>query len=259
MLPRSVISLVVGLSLALALVWGFPRVWYAQGKMDRQGYWLREASEVEGWEYRAVSVAESAEKVLVADRLICGEFSSPGSQPVRVFSAKRFSEKPHDIGLFVHTPDRCWTESGWRIEPVDPDLREIQLHGRNLLLERRLFVVGTQRELVYFGGLVGGEPLPYRLDHNLSVGMKHAMRQSGDRTGTALRAQDKRLWTRVWESFLSRRALMGPKQFIRISTPIREDDTGAADELLVDFLGKWLAPADYAEELATWQASVLRR
>ena len=61
------------------------------------------------------------------------------------------------------------------MEPVQPEFRQVNLHGIPLLLERRVFSTGRQRELVYFTGLVAGQPLPYRLDHNLSVGMRHAL------------------------------------------------------------------------------------
>ena len=65
---------------------------------------------------------------------------------------------------------------------------------------------------------------------------------------------DARLWERVWDGFRSRRPLLGPKQFIRISTPLRGTDLAAADRLLFEFLEQWLEPVDYAAELAAWQA-----
>jgi hypothetical protein len=173
---------------------------------------------------------------------------------LRVFSAKRYAESGNDFGLFVHTPDRCWTESGWRMEPVQPEFRRLEIHGIPLEFERRIFATESGRELVYFTGLVGGQPLPYRLDHNLSVGMRHALHVAKDDTGTTLRASDERFWRRVWESFLARRRLLGPKEFLRISTPISETGIAKADGLLEDFLSQWLQPVEYAKELQMWQA-----
>jgi hypothetical protein len=220
-------------------------------------FWLAEQSAVQGWEFKEIPLSESAEKLLVADRLVNGEFSQADRAAIRVFSAKRYTETQNEIGLFVHTPDRCWTETGWKMEVTEPDSRQIRLHGIPLALERRIFHHNGNRELVYFGGLVGGQPLPYRLDHNLSVGMKHALRTARDQTGTSLRASDERFWGRVFDSFVARRPLMGPKQFIRISTPMASDDGGQADALLTEFLSQWLQPVEYNAELRSWKLAQL--
>lgn len=235
-------------------LWLFPRVWYVQGSLGRDLLWFSEAAEVKGWNYREIPVAESAEKLLVADRLVNGEFASGEGRVVRVFSAKRYQERPDDVGLFVHTPDRCWTQAGWKLEVTTPDAVEVNLHGRKLVFERRVFSGGGQRELVYFGGIVGGQPLPYRLDHNLSIGMRYALAGAQDRTGSSLRASDSLFWRRVWDSFITRSPLFGPKQFVRISTPVGTEDPARGDRLLVEFLNQWLAVGDYPKELAAWSA-----
>ncbi len=232
----------------------FPAIWYTRADAKIGFFWLAEQTNITAWAYQQVPVSKSAEAVLVADNLVNGEFATSNRERlVRVFSAKRYVESQNEIGLFVHTPDRCWTESGWKMEPTRPEVSEIDLHGIPLVLERRIFVNGPVRELVYFGGLVGGQPLPYRLDHNLSVGMKHALRTAEDETGTTLRASDKRFWQHVWESFAARRRLIGPKQFIRISTPVTEGGIEKADGLLTEFLPKWLVPVDYDKELQAYR------
>jgi hypothetical protein len=215
-------------------------------------FWLTAQTNVVGWTFQDIPVSKSAEAVLVADRLINGEFKASTGAVVRVFSAKRYSESQNEVGLFVHTPDRCWTESGWQMEPTQLEFRELSVHGVPIAFERRIFDNGPQRELVYFAGLVGGQPLPYRLDHNLSVGMKHALHTAKDETGTTLRASDQRFWERIWESFASRRPLIGPKQFLRISTTVSGSDLGSADALLEDFLPRWLELVPYDKELKEW-------
>ena len=242
-------------SLLLLALWFFPLAWYTRTSSNQQYFWLTERTNLTGWAYHQVPVAESAEAILVADRLVNGEFTNSIGKAVRVFSAKRYQEKQNEIGLFVHTPDRCWTESGWKLEPAAPEMIELELHGTKILFERRIFTVGAQRELVYFAGLTGGQPLPYRLDHNLSVGMKHQLALARDKTGTTLRGSDQRLWTRVWESFASRRPLLGPKQFLRISTPVNPANLSDGDRLIQEFLSQWLSPSDYHQELAHWQNS----
>jgi hypothetical protein len=242
------------LALAVVLCWVFPRFWYSSPDPQRGLFWLAEQEEIPGWTFREMPVSESAERALVADRLVAGEFTRTNGSPVRVFSAKRYVEKENEIGLFVHTPDRCWTEAGWKLEVSQPEVVQLKVQGLAMCFERRIFTAGNQRELVYFGGIVGGQPLPFRLDHNLSVGVRYSLRRSADRTGTTLRASDAKLWTRTWDSFRSRSPLMGPKQFIRVSTPIHGNDLWLADRTLEDFLGRWLRLSDYQTELASWKS-----
>lgn len=251
---RRSLAVVAGLFCApLLLVWGFPMAWYTQSTPGQGYFWLLERTNIANWSYREAPVGESAEAVLVADRLVNGEFSNPEGRVVRVFSANRYEEKRNEIGLFVHTPDRCWTQAGWKFGACDPETVEMELHGVRVLFERRIFEGGGQRELVYFAGLAAGQPLPYRLDHNFSVGARHAATFGSREGGTALRATDSRLWTRVWDSFIHRRELFGPKQFLRISTPALPGLEGRADELLRSFLGQWLESADFAAEQRRWR------
>jgi len=240
---------------AILLCWGFPFVWYTHANPDGKYFWLSEQRAVEGWTYSEEPVAKSAEAILVADRLTSGQFTNVTGQSVHIFSAKRYQEKQNEIGLFVHTPDRCWTESGWQIEPNAPDVLSLVIHGAPIQFERRIFTGGGHRELVYFCGLTGGQTLPYRLDHNLSVGMRYQLKQGLEKTGTTLRAGDSHLWARVWEAFISRRPLFGPKQFIRISTPIDALPPAEGDRLLQTFLTQWLLPGDFQTELRDWKQS----
>jgi hypothetical protein len=239
--------------LAIVALWSFPRFWYNYSDVGQHVYWMSPTTTVADWAYVEVPVAKTAEAALAADQLICGEFAQESKGRVRVFSANRHTENQNDIGLFAHTPDRCWTETGWKLEPANPDVVSVVANGVPMQFERRIFIIGDHRELVYFGGLVGGQPLPYRLDHNLSVGMRYALRTGGEQTGTTLRASDKRFWSRVWDSFASRRPLLGPKQFIRLSTTIRGDEVAGADDLLREVTSLWLKPVDYGVELKQWQ------
>jgi hypothetical protein len=243
------------LSALIAALWIFPEVWYTRQGAG-QKVWFAERDQIAGWEYSAQPVSESAERILVADRTFNGEFRKAG-QAIRAFSAKRYEEKANEIGLFVHTPDRCWVESGWTIQPVRPEVIDLTIHGVRLAMERRVFDYKGQRELVYFCGLVGGQTLPYRLDHNLSVGVRTALKERPETAGAAARATDTHFWKRLGTSFASRRALDGPKQFIRISTPVRED-IAPADELLQEFIGQWLVAGDYEQERAAFRALAKR-
>jgi len=243
------------LSLFLVVLWVFPKFWYTRRDSRVEPVWFAARTNIPGWRYHSLEVDKSAERLLRADAALAGEFvEEGGSRRVRVFSAKRYKENPNLIGLFVHTPDRCWTQAGWSLQPVFPDHVEIVVHGVRLVFERRLFVKAGHRELVYFGGLVGGQAVPYRLDHNLDVGIYVAMKRLHGNAGAGKRAFDKRFWGRVWDSFVSRSRLYGPKQFLRISTPAEGESLAEEDALLQGFLEKWLKPVPYEEELKTWRA-----
>ena len=251
-------SITAFLVVALVVLWAFPSVWYTRSDTQLKPVWLSERTNIVGWTSKKIPVAESAERILVADRTVSAEFADEAQgRAVRVFSAKRYSSKSYDIGLFTHTPDRCWTQGGWGLEPIAPDSVSLTLHGVPIVFERRLFVAGEKRELVYFGGLVCRQPLPYRLDHNLSVGMKYALDKAAQKRGTAgfgMRAVDKVFWQRIWDAFLARRQILGPKQFIRVSTSVGGSDFESADRLLQSFLEGWLEPVDYETELEDWLA-----
>src|SRR5437762_1169177 len=157
-------------SLALLFVWYFPEAWCSIGRRPMGGHWLKEWKAVPDWAFRPISLNESAEKQLSADEIVHGEFSNVDIA-VRVFSARRFHRARYDFELFVHTPDRCWVQTGWDLEWAKPDCLVLEIADIPILFERRVFKFGARRELVYFGGLIGGHPPPYRLDHNLKGGM----------------------------------------------------------------------------------------
>jgi hypothetical protein len=244
------------LAALVALLWGFPALWYTKTG-DGRMQWLSERVDVPGWKYRAIPVDESAEKVLVADRMVSAEFTNSLGTSVQVFSAKRYDEKANEIGLFIHTPDRCWVEAGWRPEDVDRTFTEIELHGTRVPVERRIFDFKDHRELVYFFGLQDGRPLPYRLDHYLST--SHRFGATGDRRRELVRASDAHFWGRLWDSFTSRREVRGPKQFVRISTPLGLEEVAAADRRLENFLQEWLMQTDYNAEKTAWQLAAASR
>ncbi|MCP5519041.1 MAG: exosortase-associated EpsI family protein [Verrucomicrobiales bacterium] len=256
---RPAIPVTCGLAALVGLLWLFPSFWYTASDTQSRRVWLSSRTQIDGWTFGEEVVAESAERLLVADELFSGAFTNQTDRTViRAFTAKRFTSNSRDIGLFVHTPDRCWTQGGWKLQAVEPTFVEATVHGVPMVFERRVFVSGGHRELVYFGGLVGGQPLPYRLDHNYSVALKYQVERSGsgrDGRGAGQRAFDPLFWGRIWDSFVARRALLGPKQFVRISTTLRGGDLGQADAALLAFLPLWLQPVDFEQELAAWRES----
>jgi len=218
----------------------FPEVWYKSNVTGGAIKMLTLRTNTSDWTFEALPVEKSAERVLVADEIISGVCSNGMGHEVYIFLASRHNPRRNEIGLFTHTPDRCWTEAGWVPEPVMPDHLQINLYGLDLTFERRVFRAGQLRVLVYFGGLADGQPIPFRLDHNISVGVRLITRGTIDRTGTLLRATDLHYWKRIWESFVSRKSITGTAQFIRVSTEIHSEDLTKSDELLKSFMEQCL-------------------
>lgn len=241
-------------ALAIAALWAFPRFWYTRQADADKFLWLRQSTNVSNWKFEPQPVDKSAEAILVADRLASGEFRN-GKAVVRVFGADRFTARQNDIGLFTHTPDRCWVQAGWKIEPAAPDSVELDVQGAKILVERRIYQSKGHRELVYFWGMSSGQTLPFRLDHNMNTAVHQSATSGSDSRAAASRATDKKFWGRVWDSFASRRPFAGPKQFFRISTPVFGADTAAQEKLLADFVNQWLQPADFAAEARTVTAA----
>lgn len=234
------------LSLSLLLLWQFPDYWYASEWDD--SIWFGEQEDVDGWEYSERSVNKAAESILAADKTAHGEFRrSKEEDVVGVFSAKRFVEKWDEGSLFSHTPDRCWTGIGMKILPESPFFIEKILHGIPLILERRIFAFEGNRELVYFGAIVGGES--YRLDQFLDSEMNR--QNPGDRLGVFRGIMERLLNSRIWsksiESFLNRDRFIGPQHMFRVSTSV-QGSLDSAEDRLEKILEKWLVPASYQNE-----------
>jgi len=242
------------LASAVLALWLFPRFWYTRTDPSQGYFWLAEQDRLPGWQFKSEQVSKAAEGVLGADKVVNGGFQNRRDQIVRVFSAKRYSSGESEHDMFTHTPDQCWTAIGWKLEPGLPDSIQVLVDGLQLNLERRIFSKDSHRELVYFGALVGGQPLPYRLDHYLNVALKRTHQESFGILAESTISLDRRLFAWPLKSFVSRRPLVGPKQFIRVSTPIIGDDTKSADELLTDFLSRWLTSVDYLLELTQWRS-----
>ncbi|HEX7862162.1 MAG TPA: exosortase-associated EpsI family protein [Verrucomicrobiae bacterium] len=237
------------LTAAVGALWVFPKFWFTAQAAAHTKTSLTENRDIKGWIFEEIPISQAAERALVADHIINGEFRSAAGEAIRVFSAKRHTDNPNEIGLFVHTPDRCWVEGGWKLEPSAPGFIETKLHGAQLALERRIFQHGSNKELVYFGGLIDGQVPPYRLDHNLSMAARTALNETFSSATDKVPDSKLHFWQRLWSSFTSRTQLSGPKHFFRISTPIHSERIEQADHRLMEFLRNWLRPAELKPEL----------
>lgn len=248
---RSLILPVV-VAAVVAFLWAFPGLWNQDRPIGSDFIWFGENLRVDKWTYREIPITQSAEAVLAADRIANGDFEKSDGSRVSVYSAKRYGKKDNEIGLFSHTPDRCWTIAGWQLEPVDQDYETLAIHGLPILFERRIFNFNGRRELVYFTALVGGKPLPYRIDQYFAAARQKTKATQGDTASTWLRLAQGRLWEWAWESLKNRTPLFGPQQFVRISTPIEAGDVRAADQRLKTLLPQWMVLTNFNAEVEAY-------
>ncbi len=117
----------------------------------------------EGWTSREMPlgptefVSSEAEKILNYDRFINREYEN-GSTHFGLYVAYWAAGKMPVQLVASHTPDRCWTENGWKC--MEMRFRQTGMFGRTELppAEWRLFTppVGGPPTYVIFWHLVGG-------------------------------------------------------------------------------------------------------
>lgn len=225
----------------------FPSLWYQGEPPKDRMFWLKEQLAPAGWAFEPIPVPAVAESSISADRYFSGVFRNASGSAVTVFTAKVFEDSGSGMKIFAHTPDTCWPTVGWRQVPIEPSYIEMELHGKNVVFERRLYRAGTRSELVLFGALVGGKPLPYRLNHWQSY--SQVVAESGTNANLLTsRFFQKETWQLVVNSFRTQRPLEGAKHFIRLSTAAQLDSLQQADTLLREFLRVWLMPGSFIDD-----------
>lgn len=240
--PRPSIR-ILGLGCLLVLfLWGGPALWYSRPP-DGVAWPLELRPRLDGWHYEPGNISDAEGRALLADHVETGTYQRQGQVPLRWFAANRGFATVNEIGLFAHTPDRCWTQSGWTLESSLPETKMIHHQGKQWQLERRLFRLGNHLELVYFGGLIQGQPPRFRLDHNLSVAQRKQNKGLNMSTELQLRLTDGRLWGRVADAFRSRTPLSGSRTFFRVSVPVAPGAVQEGDALIESVLSEWLNSA----------------
>lgn len=121
-----------------------------------------------GWEVedRDIGPTESLRQraigILNFDEYIYRHYSREGGREFfEVYIAYWAPGKASTMEVSSHTPDRCWTENGWRVlerrHAVQGNVGDIEL----LPSEWRTFEIEGHRQYVHFWHLVGGKPYAY--------------------------------------------------------------------------------------------------
>lgn len=246
--PHTVLIVIASLIALLAAAWIFPLLWYEKPKGDF--FWLAENSGMPGWRFEAVPLSQEESDKLNVDRAVNQIVTSSGQLQVRAFSTKNYTATTGAKGIFHHNPDVCWSGAGWKLMAIQPESIAVKIAGKDILFERRCFSFQGQMQLVYFGALVGGNAVPYRMNYFKAVGDTGSMT---DADMQLARVGDRRFWSTILNSFRSRKSLQGPSHFIRVSTSVKSDDLGRGDQVLNDFLKDWLRRASFKDEFEQWQ------
>lgn len=164
-----------------------------------------------GWSQRDVPlgptefVAGEVEKVLKYDEVINREYHRSGSQ-IGLYIAYWGPGKMPTRMVASHTPDRCWTENGWRCVDMkfkfDPSASGVSL----LPAEWRIFEPprGERRTYVLYWHLVEGKPYDYGERFNAVPDpiswWRDAIQQavSGSREQYFIRLTSDEPWEQIW-------------------------------------------------------------
>lgn len=188
------------------------------------------ATHVNGYAFTAKPLSKTEETVLVTTNYINGVFGGSGivaSPEVMAFLAN-WDGGDESLKVLVHSPDICWSGAGWRaVNLGQPRQLEIPVKtdpaGQSstpLLFECRVMEAPNgHRELVIWSALVGGENLAQTHWFSPENNVKE---RGGDRENKAASmAASRRLRAGYFVTqVLNRESIRGPKQFVRLSTPV---------------------------------------
>jgi hypothetical protein len=120
-------------------------------------------NEIDGWEARDLPVGETefvasaVERILKYDDVLYRTFQR-GNVNIGVFISYWGRGKSSVREVSAHTPDRCWTTSGWQVVSIDNQV-PMDFHTFQLMpAEQRVFTFHGTPMYVKFWHIVGGEP-----------------------------------------------------------------------------------------------------
>ena len=240
---KTILTVVVSLIAVLAAAWVFPLVWYEKSTGDF--FWLSENSEMPGWRFEKVPISKEVAGMLNVDQTVDQIVTGKDNVQVRAFYIKNYAAKTGADSVFKHNPDVCWAGAGWKLISTQPEFVSVKIAGKDIGFERRCFSFQGQMQLVYFGALVGGDAVPYRMNYFKAMSDSGAGSQAGQHLA---RVTDLRFWDTILNSFRSRKSLQGPSHFIRVSTSVTPDDMGRGDQVLSSFLMDWMRQGSFKDE-----------
>jgi EpsI family protein len=100
------------------------------------------------WNGRRDTLEGVYQDALKLDDYLLADFQDGAGSPVNLYVAYYNSQRK---GEAVHSPRSCLPGGGWQLRGLDQlDLKEVQIDGRSLRVNRTLIELGNQRRLVYY-------------------------------------------------------------------------------------------------------------
>ena len=189
---------------------------------------------------------QAIEKTLRADLCFNGSYALQDNKTLKVFSSVEY--KSNYIGthseIFEHTPDVCWIGAGWISEVAEVSVLTNKIGVTTAQVQRRIYLLGPQKELCYFLSLVDGKP-PSGLNREVSATNDLFDRERTVSGGFKLFAN--KLLSIIATIFSRLESQRECAQFIRVSINI-DSDTEDSELLLKDFLANCVFSKDRVAE-----------
>jgi hypothetical protein len=199
------------------------------------------------WSYVEIPLTKEVLNKLGNGEIKNGVFSNTQSGiQVRYFLGKWDPSNPKQMAVVSHTPDICWVGAGWK--PVNlgqPNTTYILPGSSNSVEEKNNDIIGIEfqtrvfehvlskeRELAMWCTLVDGRPIrePKVLnDSQTFLGKSVFKRVLGSFRNSQLAVH------RFYTALVERKAWTGPKSFLRISTPLNQNQWSSEYENLIEF------------------------
>lgn len=200
-------------------------------------------TEMPGYRFQEVPLGQQAAKSLAATRLLNGHFFDSRSDRVSVFKADWKAGEGDGSNVFGHTPELCWVGSGFKTVRLGEPLQVfLELAGQRVPFQCRILTHPglPTPEITLWAASVDG-----RWD-DVSLGVPADIGQPDTTLRSYLRDVGRTLWTRwaaVRRLVLQPISVSGPKQFVRLSSPVTDGWTVALADL-EKFAQAWLVPVD---------------
>ena len=196
-----------------------------------------------GYQFQAVPLGEQVAKILATTRLLNGHFFDSRSNRISVFQAEWKAGVVNDDRVLGHTPELCWVGAGFRtIHLGEPSRVFVELAGHRVPFECRILTHPGLPipEITLWAACIDGQWGDYSLGPSADIGKPDTtllsyMRDVGRTLSTRLAA--------LRRLVLQPGAVSGPKQFVRLSSPVTDGWTAALADL-EKFAQAWLAPVD---------------
>jgi hypothetical protein len=199
-------------------------------------------TEMSGYRFQAVPLAQQVAKTLATTRLVNGHFFDSRSNRVSVFQAD-WKSGEGDGSALGHTPEGCWVGGGFRtVRLGEPSQVFVELAGHRVPFQCRILTHPglPTPEITLWAACIDGRWDDVQLGPPANMGkpdftLHFYLLDLKQKLSTCMAA--------LRRLALHPLAVSGPKQFVRLSLPVSHDWPSALADL-ENFAQAWLVPVD---------------